>query len=318
MATKTPGSSGAANALLLPFLLLTGIAGAQPDQPFQISVDVNLVVLHPTVRDSKGRFASDLREQDFEIYEDGVRQAIRLFQHEDLPVTVGLVVDHSGSMRRKLPEVTAAARTFVRSSHPEDQMFVVNFNEHVALGLPQTIRFTNRADELADAISNAPANGRTALYDAVVEAEEQLRAGSREKKALIVISDGGDDASAHTLTDALKVTERSSALVYTVGIFDDDDPDRNPKVLKRLAEATGGEALFPAQLDDVVAACERIARDIRHQYTLGYVSSNAAQAGGYRAIRVVAHGTEKGKLVVRTRAGYIAGESAPVKSHAAK
>ena len=259
------------------------------------------------MRDRKGGYVSDLREQNFEVYEDGIRQSIRLFRHEDVPVTVGLVIDHSSSMRRKLPQVTAAARSFAQSSNPEDQIFVVNFNEKATLGLPSAIPFTDRPDELGRAISNAPAAGMTALYDAIFKAQEQLLAGSRDRKVLIVISDGGDNASAHTLAEVLKLAEESSALVYTVGIFDDDDEDRNPGVLRQLARATGGEAFFPDQLDEVVAICERIAHDIRQQYTLGYVASNTAQTGAWRAIRVVANDAGRGKLSVRTRSGYIAG-----------
>jgi len=182
----------------------------------------------PWCATEKAGFASDLREQDFEVYEDGVRQPIRVFRHEDIPVTVGLVVDHSGSMRRKLTDVIAAARTFARSSNQEDQMFVVNFNEHVSLMGPPG-RFTNRSEELELAISSSPTIGMTALYDAVVKARERLQAGTRDKKVLIVISDGGDNASAHSLADVLKGAEQSSALVYTIGIFDEADPDRNPK-----------------------------------------------------------------------------------------
>jgi Ca-activated chloride channel family protein len=313
---------GFANSLALVLLLLialTGDAGTRAQEAFRISVNVDLVVLQATVRDRKGHFAADLREQDFQVYEDGVRQSIRLFRHEDIPVTVGLVVDHSGSMRQKLPDVIAAARTFVESSSPEDEMFVVNFNERVTLGLPAAIRFTNRPEELARAISNMPAAGETALYDAIAAARPRLETGARDKKVLIVISDGGDNASAHTLAEILKAGERSSAVVYTVGIFDPDDPDRNPNVLKRLAQEAGGEAFFPARLDEVVAVCERIARDIRHQYTLGYVSSNTAQPGSYRALRVLAQAPGKGKLVVRTRSGYIAaGESRQARTESAK
>jgi len=321
---ETAGSLGMTKALALSILLLTRLGGdAEPQvspagdgQPgaYRISVNVELVVLHATVRDRKGSFVSDLREQDFEVYEDDVRQALRLFRHEDIPVTVGLVVDHSGSMRPKLTHVIAAARTFVRSSNPEDEMFVVNFNEKVTLGLPAAIRFTNSADELERAISKMPATGQTALYDAVVGALARLQAGSREKKVLIVISDGADNASARSLAQVLKTAGQSSAVVYTVGIFDEDDPDRNPDVLRRLARATGGEAFFPGSLGSVLAICERIAMDIRHQYTLGYVPSSAAQPGAYQVIRVVARAKGKSKLLVRTRAGYIAaGESGPVK-----
>ncbi len=315
------GAARVSQRLTLPLALLLMALAAEPQapQPYRISVDVDLVVLQATVRDGKGQFAPGLRQLDFEVYEDGVRQSIRLFRHEDIPVTVGLVVDHSGSMRPKLAEVVAAARTFVRSSSPEDQMFIVNFNENVTLGLPAAIRFTNRSDELTRAIANAPATGKTALYDAVAGAQRQLQAGSLDKKVLIVISDGGDNASAHSLAEVLKTAGQSSALVYTIGIFDADDADRNPDVLRRLARATGGEAFFPSQLNQVVAICERIARDIRHQYTIGYVSSSAAQPGVHRAIRVAARAAGKGKLFVRTRSGYIAGgASRPVKEEAPK
>jgi Ca-activated chloride channel family protein len=294
-------------------LFLTGLVrNAEPQaQPsgddYRLSVSVDLVELQATVHDRHGGHVADLREQDFEVYEDGVRQSIRLFRHEDVPVAVGLVVDHSGSMRQKLPEVIAAARTFARSSNPEDQMFIVNFNEKATLGLPATIPFTARPDELARAIANAPAAGQTALYDAIVKAQDRLHAGSRDRKVLIVISDGGDNASAHKLDEVLRSLEQSSALVYAVGIFDDEDEDKNPRVLRRLAETTGGEAFFPGQLNEVVAICERIARDIRQQYTLGYVASSPAKPGDWRAVRVVAHAAGKGKLSVRTRAGYLAG-----------
>ncbi len=308
--------------LTAPLLLMISFAGdakTQAPQPYHISVNVDLVVLHATVHDRKGGFASGLREQDFALYEAGVRQSIRLFRHEDIPVTVGLVVDHSGSMRSKLADVIAAARSFMLSSSPSDEMFVVNFNENVTRGLPPRIRFTNRPDELARAISNTRPTGQTALYDAIDESLELLQSGAQEKKVLIVISDGGDNSSAHTLAESLKKAERSNALIYTIGIFDEDDPDRNPEVLRRFARVTGGEALFPGRVSEIVATCERIARDIRNQYTLGYVSSRSPQAGSYNPIQVVARNQGHRKLVVRTRSGYSAGgESTPVHAEAAK
>lgn len=280
---------------------------SQSSRPFQISVNLDLVTLPVTVRDKQGAFVSDLGEQDFEISEDGVRQAIRLFRREDVPVTVGLVVDHSGSMRQKLPDVMTAAESFVQSSNKDDQMFVVNFNEHVSLGLPPAIRFTNRADQLGSAILRVPAAGQTALYDAVALALDRLRAGERDKKVLIVISDGGDNASALGFSGVLKKAEESNVLIYTVGIFDDDDPDRNPAVLRRLARVTGGEAYFPGQPNDVAEICRRIAIEIRNQYVLGYVSANTAKPGTYRAVQVVARAPGRTKLTARTRSGYIAG-----------
>jgi len=315
-----------AKAVALPVLLLIVLgvyAGhqappasqGQDSESYRISVDVALVVLHPTVSDRQGRVVSSLGQQDFEVYEDGVLQSIRLFRNEDIPVTAGLVVDHSGSMLPKLAEVTAAARTFVRSSNREDEMFVVNFNEIVSLGLPRTIRFTDSSAELARAIMNAPIGGQTALYDAIAKALEQLQAGSRDKKVLIVVSDGGDNASAHSLAQVMILAGQSSAIIYTIGVFDEQDPDQNPGVLKRLAEATGGEAFLPDQLSDVVAIGERIARDIRSQYTIGYIPTNRARDGAYRAIRVLARAKGHSRLSVRTRTGYIpGGEPRPGKS----
>jgi VWFA-related protein len=301
-----------AKAALLAVLLIGLVHRSEPQTPtaaedYRLSVSVDLVSLQATVHNRAGGDVSDLHEQNFEVYEDGVRQRIRLFRHEDVPVTVGLIIGHSGSMRRKLAHVTAAARTFVQSSNPQDQMFVVNFNEKVAFGLPETIRFSDRPDELARAISQTPVTGETALYDAIAKAHERLKEGTLDKQVLIVISDGGDNASKHKLPEVLKLLDQSRALVYTIGIFGADDADRKPAVLRRLARATGGEAFFPGELDHVVAVCADIARDIRHQYTIGYVASGNPKPGAWRGIRVVAHAAGKGRLSVRTRSGYIAG-----------
>jgi len=314
-----PGERGAAKAIALPVLFLIVLAGyagyraapAQQDhgsESLRISVDVALVVLHATVSDRQGGFVSNLDKQDFEVYEDGVPQSIRLFRNEDVPVTVGLVVDHSTSMRPKIAEVTAAARAFVRSSNREDEMFVVNFSDRVSLGLPGTIRFTDSTAELENAITAVPTRGMTALYDGIVKALEELQAGSRDKKVLIVVSDGGDNASTHSLDQVMKLAGQSSAVIYTVGVFDENDPDRNLSVLRRLAQATGGEAFLPNEVNAVTAICERIARDIRHQYTIGYVPISLAHDGAYHAIRVLARGKgHHDRLSVRTRTGYVAG-----------
>jgi Ca-activated chloride channel family protein len=292
-------------AIYLPLVMLIGIVNVAD---CQISVNVDLVVLNPVVRERNGQFASDLREPDFAVFEDGVRQSIKIFRHEDVPVTVGLVVDHSGSMKPKLRDVITAARTFVESSRPDDQMFVVDFNEEVTLIAPDAIPAGSRSDALARAIADRPASGKTALYDAAVLAFSQLSAGGGpEKKVLIVISDGGDNASKHKLAEVLKTAEQSSALVYTIGIFDEDDADKNAGVLGRLARATGGEAFFPGKNSEVTAICESIARDIRNQYTIGYVSSNVARNGVWRSIRLAAAAPGHGKLLVRTRSGYLAG-----------
>jgi VWFA-related protein len=275
------------------------------------------MVLHATVTDRQGGFVSDLGQENFAVYENGVLQHIRLFTNEDIPVTVGLVVDHSTTMRPKIAEVTAAASGFVHSSNRDDEMFVVNFNEKVWLGLPPGIRFTDSTAALERAIATLTF-GQTALYDAIAKALEQLQAGTRDKKVLLVVSDGGDNVSARSLAQVIKLAEQSSAVIYTVGLFDEDDKDQNPGVLKRLAQVTGGEAFLPSQLNDAVAICERIARDIRHQYTIGYVPINRNRDGVYRAIRVLAKAKGHDRLSVRTRTGYVAGGEPALDEKSAK
>jgi len=294
-------------------LLLECLAPAQvrapasgPDQEgFRIAVDVDWVVLQATVRDRGGHTVAKLAQQDFEVFEDGRPQEIRLFRKEDTPVTVGLIIDHSGSMREKLADVTSGARAFVRSSNSNDQMFVVNFNERVSLGLPAGMHFSDSAQQLGDAIWASDARGMTALYDAVIEGLARLQKGNSDKKVLLVISDGGDNASKAGLDRVLKIAEHSNATIYAIGIYDTDDSDKNPKVLNRLARESGGEAFFPRQISETVQICERIARDIRDQYTIGYLSSNNKD-GAYHKIRLAAKAQGTEKLSVRTRAGYSA------------
>jgi VWFA-related protein len=296
---------GAARTGML--LLLAGAGSAPASQELALSVNVDLVVLQATVRDRTGVVPGDLRKEDVTVFEDGVRQTISVFRHDDLAVTAGLIVDHSGSMRAKLANVVAASRTFVRNSSSEDEMFVVNFNENVTLGLLPPVHFTNRQDEMAAAIERTVPAGQTALYDAVAEGLQQLRSGSREKRVLIVISDGADNASKHTLAQVLRLAAQSNAAIYTIGIFGEDDPDRNPGVLRKLSHATGGESFVPTEERTVTAICEQIAKDIRRQYTIGYVSNSMAAAGTFREIRVKAEAPGHGKLTVRTRSGYVAG-----------
>lgn len=270
------------------------------------SADVNLVVLHATVRNRKGGFVSGLHQQNFQVFEDGQLQTTRLFQHEDAPVAVGLVVDNSGSMRSKRKDVTAAALAFVRSSNPHDQMFIVNFNEHVTFGLPNTELFSASSAELEGALNGVPAAGKTALYDAILAGLDHLKNATLDKKVLIVVSDGGDNASHHTLPQVLEAAGRSDAIIYTIGLFDEYDEDSNPGVLKKIARATGGEAFLPHEIPTVIGICERIAMDIRNQYTIGYIPSNRTFDNAYRTIRLAATGSHGQKYLVRTREGYIA------------
>jgi len=292
-----------------------GVPQPQQAGSFAIRSSVDLVVLRATVRDHKGAPISGLVRENFQVYEDKVIQQIESFSHEDVPVTIGLVIDNSGSMRPKRSDVISSAMAFVRSSNPDDQVFVVNFNEHVSMGLPANIPFTNNAVQLEKALSRNVITGMTALYDAIAVGLQQLQKGKWDKKVLIVVSDGGDNASAHKLAQVMSLLNQSNALIYTIGIFDDSDEDRNPHVLKQLSGASGGEAFFPASLQEILPICEQIAHDIRSQYTITFVPTNKKQDGAFRKIEVKAREASGGRrLSVITRTGY----SAPVNLHAAE
>lgn len=269
-----------------------------------LRVRSDLVVLNATVVDRNNALVSGLDKEDFHVYEDQVPQQIKNFSHEDLPVTVGLVIDNSGSMARKRNEVIDAALSFADTSNPKDQMFVVHFNDHVSLGLPAQMLFTDRRDQLQIALSSFRAIGETALYDAIFAALERLKQGTSEKKVLILISDGGDNVSKHSLAQALDMARRSDAIIYVIGIFDEQDGDQKPDVLRRFAKTTGGESFFPASLKEITPICEGIARDIRNQYTLSYVPMSKTDDGKYRSIEVKVSAQGHGRLTVRTRAGY--------------
>jgi VWFA-related protein len=265
-----------------------------------------MVVLNATVRNHNGVLVSGLGKGDFQVYEDGALQQVQSFSHDDIPVTVGLVVDNSGSMRPKRPEVISAALAFARSSNREDQMFVVSFNENVTFGLPEDTPFTDNEAQLEAALSKIAAGGRTALYDAVAAALEHLKKGNRDKKVLIVISDGGDNASIHSLAQIMAMAGQSETIIYTIGVFDVEDRDRNLHALRQLAKATGGEAFQPGSVKEVSPICKRIARDIRNQYSIAYLPTNEKRDGTYRAIQVHAGTSGRGGLLVSTRAGYYA------------
>jgi Ca-activated chloride channel family protein len=271
--------------------------------PFTIKQQVNLVELPVTVRDHEGRFVSTLQMSNFRVYEDGRPQEITLFRNEDIPVTVGLVVDHSGSMAAKQLEVAEGAQAFVQASNPQDREFVVNFADEVSFGLRKDVAFTSNIDELRTALSSVSASGRTALYDAVAAALENIQNDSLDKKVLLLISDGGDNASKHNFAQVLRMAQTLNVIIYSIGLFDQYSADQNPKVLKKLSEETGGYAYFPTSYSEVISVCRQIADDIRHQYTLTYSPTDLGRSG-YRKIRVTVTAPNRGKLLVRTRAGY--------------
>ncbi|MEO7146238.1 MAG: VWA domain-containing protein, partial [Bryobacteraceae bacterium] len=210
----------------------------------------------------------------------------------------------SGSMRQKRPEVITAALVFIQASNPLDETFVVNFNDDVKFGLPTGQPFSASVQQLRSALWMGDPDGRTRLYDAISAALTHLEKGQRGRKALIVVSDGGDNYSRHNFPQTLRAVEESRATVYTVGVFDEDDPDRNPGVLEKLSSVSGGVSYLPKTLSEVPDVCRQIARDIRSRYTVGYIPPNAGQAG-QRRIRVEVSSTGAGKLIARTRRVYI-------------
>lgn len=289
-------------------------SGQQSGGGYTLKKDVDLVVVHATVEDSKGKFVPDLSQQDFKVFEDKQPQTISVFSKEDLPVTMGLVIDNSGSMREKRAQVNAAALTFVKTSNPQDETFVVNFNDEFYLDLDKD--FTNNPKELQEALERIDSRGGTALYDAVVGSLDHLRKGHKDKKVLLVITDGDDDFSRKSFEYTVKAAQQSNALIYAVGVFSsyDQQHDRSmvrhsKKTLTTLAESTGGAAYFPASLDEVEPICTKIAHDIREQYTLGYYPTNTAKDGSFRTVKVDVDAKGHGKVTVRTRTGYFAKES---------
>jgi Ca-activated chloride channel family protein len=277
-------------------------AKAQPE--YTVHSDSRLVVLDVSVRDQKGRLISGLGKSDFAVVEDGRPEPITIFAHDDLPVTVGILVDESASMRPKRAEALAAADVFIEESNPHDEIFVLNFNDHVRRGLPESTLFSDDRVQLKAALHRGTPFGKTALNDALVTCLNQLKSGHREKKAIVAISDGGDNASEHTRHDTLSMVERSYATIHTIGIYDEGDPDRDPAFLRMLSSISGGEALFPKQLSGLTSACRRIAKDIRARYTIGYVPQDKNNAKGLRQIRVRVYSREHGRLIARTRRSY--------------
>jgi Ca-activated chloride channel homolog len=284
-------------------------------QGFAISREVDFVVLPITVRDREGQFVSGLGETNFRIYENGRPQTIALFRSEDTPVTVGLVVDHSGSMAARSNEVMEGAKAFVEASNAQDEEFVVNFTDRARLGLPANAPFTSDVTQLKAALSTASASGQTALYDAVALALQHLERRQTDKKVLILISDGGDNASQHSFAQALRMAQSANVVIYAIGLYDEHSADQNPKVLRQFASETGGLSYSPVTFEDVIRVCRQIAGDIRHQYTIGYDPSDEGRSN-YRKIRVDVASANHGKLVVRTRAGYFPSSSKHADSQA--
>jgi VWFA-related protein len=279
-----------------------------PDEngTFVIRKDVDEVLLHATVVDDKQHIVTDLDKAAFTVYEDGKPQKIIAFHHEDIPVAMGIVIDNSGSMREKRAKVNQAALNLVRSSNPQDEVFVVNFNDEYYLDQD----FTNDLLKLKEALEKIDTSGGTALYEALVASSEHLKTNARlERKVIFVVTDGEDNASRDTLEQAVKLLqEENGPSVYAIGILGDEEhPKRAKRALEIVTQRTGGLAFFPKTLDEVDEISRQVAHDIRNQYTIGYKPTNPRASGGFRQIRVEAKVKGHSKMVVRTKSGYYAG-----------
>jgi Ca-activated chloride channel homolog len=273
---------------------------------FVFRKQVEEVVLHATVVDDKQHIVTSLDKGDFNVYEDGHPQTITSFRHEDIPVAMGIVVDNSGSMREKRQKVNAAALNLVRSSNPNDEVFIVNFNDEYYLDQD----FTSSINKLKVGLEKIEARGGTALYDAVVASADHLKKEAKlEKKVILVVTDGDDNESAETLEQAVKHLQGDGGpTVYAIGILEKEEhPKHAKRALQIMSERTGGIAFFPKTLDEVDAISREVAHDIRSQYTIGYKPTTPKNQGGYRQVKVDARSRSYGKLTVRTKSGYYAG-----------
>jgi Ca-activated chloride channel homolog len=301
-------------AFALVSLSLAGTAQDNPPRPAAeasgavFRADTRLVVLHTTVVDKNGHLIVNLPKESFTVYEDGVQQQIKVFRREDIPVSLGLIVDNSGSMRDKRAKVEAASLALVKDSNPDDEVFVVNFNDEAFLDLPHGRDFTSDTKEMQEALTRIDARGGTAMRDAIRMSIDHLKEKAhKDKKVLVVITDGNDNSSVISLESLVRAAQQSEVLLYPVGLLSEEErreAKRAQRALEALADATGGEAFFPKDVSEVDRIAHQVARDIRSQYTIEYTPTNTAMDGTYRRIKVAV--SAPGRLTVRTRSGYYA------------
>ena len=268
-----------------------------------IRMDVGLVILHATVTDAGGNIITGLKQGAFKLFVDDRPQPITAFQGEDAPVSVGMIIDNSASMRPVRSDVIAAGLAFARASNPLDQLFVVHVNDRARLALPSDQPFTDDISVLDAALSSFNAAGSTALYDATGLGLAHLEKASITKRVLLIISDGGDNSSHITLPALTSWAQQSRVAIFSIGLFNETDQDQKPGVLKQLSESSGGKAFFPSSLSDIKKVSVQIAKDIRAEYTLGFTG---VHDGNYHKIRVTADDPTHGQLTVHTRPGYTA------------
>ncbi|GAC1430471.1 MAG: hypothetical protein NVSMB58_07840 [Terriglobales bacterium] len=273
---------------------------------FVFKKEVEEIVLHATVVDEKNRLITNLDKSAFTVFENNHQQAITDFRHQDVPVAMGIVIDNSGSMREKRDRVNKAAINLVRSSNPDDQVFIVNFNDEFYLDQD----YTSDINKLRQALEKVETRGGTALYDAIVASADHLKKSSQlQRKVLFVVTDGEDNASRESLEQAIRrLQEENGPTVYAIGILGEEKAKRARRALETIADRTGGIAFLPRTVDEVDEISRTVAHDIRSQYTIGYKPSTPKSVPGYRAIHVEARAKGFKGLTVRTRTGYYPGQ----------
>lgn len=277
-----------------------------------LSVSTELVAVPVTVTDASGNHVPDLTEQNFRVYEDGRPQPITLFHRGDIPVTIGVIVDRSQSMRGKGDALTAAVSTLLQSTRPDDELFAVTFHDTAALAQQGGQVFTNNPSALAAAAAAISPGGRTALYDGVAEGLRQLDLGHSQRTALVVVSDGGDNASRHTYREILALARRSGAVIYGIGLMGTPPAteEEDGRLLSRLCKDTGGIAYFPRSIVETVAVASQIGSELRNQYLIGFTPSGRGGRDPFRRITVRVEAPGRGDLGARARAGYMSAPAA--------
>jgi Ca-activated chloride channel family protein len=279
--TQRPRTRANVALFTLIFLLTIASLVAQQDENFKLNVDVDLTELHVTVTDDRDRPIGNLTKDDFRVFEDLTEQKISLFRHEDVPVSLGLVIDNSRSIEPRKKRLDTAAISFIQRGNPDDETFIVHFDDKARL----TLDFTDNIRDLERALARTRPFGQTAIYDALILASEHMAQAKNSKKAILLITDGIDNSSRFSLEDAIEAARRSRVAIYTVGLLSAVEGQKAEETLTRLAETSGGRAFFPEDVEPARRSMERVARDLREQYLLGYFSSSPRN-GAWRSIRL--------------------------------
>jgi Ca-activated chloride channel family protein len=297
-------SSSTLCAITLGMVICWSLAMAEDDENVTFSSETRLVPLSVTVQDRSAHLVTNLSRSAFQVYENGVLQPLKVFKREDVEISLGLIIDSSGSMRNKREQVAAAALDLAKDSNPRDEVFIVDFNDEVFLDAD----FTSDTAKMEQALSKIPVRGGTAMRDAIRTSIDHLKKGARrDKKVLLVVTDGNDNASTINLESLVREAQNSGVLLYAIGLLSEEERSEAKKAkraLDVLTEATGGEAFYPKDLADVDRIAHQVAHDLRNQYSIAYSPTNPTLDGSYRQIKVVV--TAPGRPVARTRSGYYA------------